>query len=157
MFAFIIAYNHFRKGLYKLSENQFKNLLIEVNKFQQKLSDKNENNDSKLKDSISRCSKISYLNEYSLTNELSQNTLPIIKIKLMTQKIYFLYALSIFNQEKIKLNSDKKYNKENTKLRIEEAIKYFDECKNTVSSWSYPSYYRHRWYNGSDTYCYQFA
>ena len=130
MFAFIISYNHFRKGLYKLSENQFKNLLIEINKFQQKLSEKNESNDSKLKDSISRCSKISYLNEYSLTNELSENTLPIIKVKLMTQKIYYLYALSIFNQEKIKSNSDKKYNKENTKLRIEEAIKYFDECKN---------------------------
>ena len=130
MFAFIISYNHFRKGLYKLSENQFKNLLIEINKFQQKLSEKNESNDSKLKDSISRCSKISYLNEYSLTNELSENTLPIIKVKLMIQKIYYLYALSIFNQEKIKSNSDKKYNKENTKLRIEEAIKYFDECKN---------------------------
>jgi hypothetical protein len=53
MFAFIISYNHFRKGLYKLSENQFKNLLIEINKFQQKLSEKSESNDSKLKDSIS--------------------------------------------------------------------------------------------------------
>jgi len=77
--------------LYKLSENQFKNLLIEINKFQQKLSEKNESNDSKLKDSISRCSKISYLNEYSLTNELSENTLPIIKVKLMIQKIIIKY------------------------------------------------------------------
>ena len=130
MFAFIIAYNHFRRGLYKLSENQFKNLTIEVNKYLHKLSDKNEYNDSKLKDSISRCSKISYLNEYSLTNELSENTLPIIKAKLMVQKIYYLLALSIFNQEKLKSNTDKKYNKEKAKLRIEEAIKYFDECKN---------------------------
>ena len=130
MFAFIISYNHFRRGLYKLSENEFKNLIIEVNKYLHKLSDKNEYNDSKLKDSISRCSKISYLNEYSLTNELSENTLPIIKVKLMIQKIYYLLALSIFNQEKLKSNSDKKYNKEKTKLRIEEAIKYFDECKN---------------------------
>ena len=78
-----------------------------------------ENNDSKLKDSISRCSKISYLNEYSLTNELSETTLPIIKAKLMAQKIFYLYAMCIYNQEKIKSNNEnnKKYNKENAKQR----------------------------------------
>ena len=130
MFAFIISYGHFHKGFYKLSENEFKNLIIEMNIYQHKISNKNENNDSKLKDSISRCSKISYLNEYSLTNELSETTLPIIKVKLMAQKIYYLYALSIFNQEKIKSSGDKKYNKENGKKRYEEAIKYFIECKN---------------------------
>ena len=130
MFAFIISYNHFRKGFYKLSENEFKNLIKEVNIYQNKISNKNENNDSKLKDSISRCSKISYLNEYSLTNELSETTLPIIKLKLMAQKIYYLYAMTIFNQEKKKSNSDKKYNKENAKKRYEESIKYFIECKN---------------------------
>ena len=130
MFAFIISYGHFRKGFYKLSENEFKNLIIDMNLYQNKLSNKNENNDSKLKDSISRCSKISYLNEYSLTNELSETTLPIIKVKLLAQKIYYLYALSIYNQEKIKANGDKKYNKDNTKKRYEEAIKYFIECKN---------------------------
>ena len=126
----IISYGHFRKGFYKLSENEFKNLIIDMNLYQNKLSNKNENNDSKLKDSISRCSKISYLNEYSLTNELSETTLPIIKVKLLAQKIYYLYALSIYNQEKIKANGDKKYNKDNTKKRYEEAIKYFIECKN---------------------------
>jgi len=130
MFAFIISYGHFRKGFYKLSENEFKNLIIDMNLYQNKLSNKNENNDSKLKDSISRCSKISYLNEYSLTNELSETTLPIIKVKLLAQKIYYLYALSIYNQEKIKANGDKKYNKDNAKKRYEEAIKYFIECKN---------------------------
>ena len=130
MFGFIISYDHFRKGFYKLSENEFKNLIIDMNLYQNKLSNKNENNDSKLKDSISRCSKISYLNEYSLTNELSETTLPIIKVKLMAQKIYYLYALSIYNQERIKASGDKKYNKDNAKKRYEEAIKYFIECKN---------------------------
>ena len=130
MFSFIISYEHFRKGFYKLAENEFKNLILDMNKYQNKIFNKNENNDSKLKDSISRCSKISYLNEYSLTNELSETTLPIIKVKLMSQKIYYLYALSIYNQEKIKSSSDKKYNKENSKKRYEEAIKYFIECKN---------------------------
>ena len=132
MFSFIISYGHFRKKLYKLSENEFKNLVIEMNIYQNKISNKNENNDSKLKDSISRCSKISYLNEYSLTNELSETTLPIIKAKLMAQKIFYLYAMCIYNQEKIKSNNEnnKKYNKENAKQRYEEAIKYFVECKN---------------------------
>ena len=130
MFIFIISYNYFHKGLFKLSEHELKNLIMIVNKNQHKLFNINEDNDSKLKDSISRCSKISYLNEYSLTNELSENILHIIKIKLLIQKIYYLFALSIFNKEKIKSNNDKKYNKEKAKLRIEEAIKYFEKCKN---------------------------
>ena len=130
MFSFIMSYLHFKKGLYKLAENEFKNLIIEMNVYQNKISNKNENNDSTLKDTISRSSRISYLNEYSLTNELSETMLPIIKVKLLSQKIYYLYALSIFNQEKKKENNDKKYNKENAKKRYEEAIKYFVECKN---------------------------
>ena len=130
MFSFIITYNHFRKGLFKLSENEFKNLIKEKNIYENKMSLKNENNDLKLKDTISRCSKISYLNEYSLTNELSDTMLPLIKAKLLTQKIYYFYAMSIFNQEKKIENVDKKYNKENAKKRYEEAIKYFIESKN---------------------------
>ena len=130
MFIFIISFNYFRKGLYRLSEYELKNLIIMVDKYKSKLFNTNEDNDSKIKDSISRCSKIFYLNEYSLTNELSENIMHIIKVKLLIQKIYYLFALSIFNQEKLKSNSNKKYNKEKAKLRIEEAIKYFDKCKN---------------------------
>ena len=130
MFTFIIAYLHYKKGQYKLSENELKNLIVEINLYQNKISNLNENNDSKLKDSISRSSRISYLNEYSLTKELSEATLSMIKIKLLTQKIYYLYAFNIFNQEKLLLNNGKKYNKENVKKKIEEAIKYFNECKN---------------------------
>ena len=130
MFGFIMSYGHFRAGLYKLSETEFKNLILEMNILKNKMSSKNENDDSKLKDTISRCSKISYLNEYSLTNELSETTLPIIKFKLMAQKIYYFYALSIYNQIKIKTSGSKKYNKETAKKRYEEAIKYFTECKN---------------------------
>ena len=130
MFAFIISYEHFREGYYKLSEKEFKNLIMEISSFQNKMMSKNENDESKLKDTISRCSKISYLNEYSLTNELSETILPIIKLKLMSQKIYYLYALSIYNQIKIKTSGFKKNNKENIKKRYEEAIKYFTVCKN---------------------------
>ena len=63
-------------------------------------------------------------------NELSETTLPLIKIKLLLQKIYYLYAMSIFNQEKIKINNNKKYDKEKNKKRYEEAILNFNECNN---------------------------
>ena len=113
MFAFIIAYEHFKKGLYKISKNEFKNLIKEIQIYENKILNNLENDDSKLKEAISRCSKISYLNEYSLTNELSGALLHIIKVKLLSQKIYYLYALSLFNQARIikKENSEKKYNK----------------------------------------------
>ena len=130
MFHFIISYEHFKKGYFKISENEFKNLINEINNYQSILSNNIENNDSKLKDTISRCSKISYLNEYSLTNELNETTLPLIKFKLLTQKIYYLYAMCIFNQEKTKIYNDKKNNKDNIKKRYEEAIYNFIQCKN---------------------------
>ena len=130
MFAFILSFDHFKKGYYKLSEHEFKDLINDINKYQNTMLNNNENNESKLKDTISRCSKISYLNEYSLTNELNEMTLPIIKIKLLAQKIYYLYAFCIFTQEKIKSKNDKKYQKEKNIKRYEEAIKYFTECKN---------------------------
>ena len=89
MFAFIIAYEHFKKGLYKISKNEFKNLIKEIQIYENKILNNLENDDSKLKESISRCSKISYLNEYSLTNELSGALLHIIKVKFLSQKIYY--------------------------------------------------------------------
>ena len=133
MSIFIISYDHFKKRLYNIAENDFKNLLLDMNIYENKLSNKNDDNDSKLKDSLSRCSKISYLNEYSLTNEMNETTLPIIKAKLLKQKILYLYALCIYNQEKSKkyLNKDdKNNNNENIKKRYEEAIKYFTESQN---------------------------
>ena len=135
MSIFIISYDHFKKRLYNLAENDFKNLLLDMNIYENKLSNKNDDNDSKLKDSLSRCSKISYLNEYSLTNEMNETTLPIIKAKLLKQKILYLYALCIYNQEKSKKNNkeNKNINNENIKKRYEEAIKYFTESKNISS------------------------
>ena len=136
MSIFIITYEHFKKGYYKLAENEFKNLIFEINIYENTISNKNEDSDSKLKDSLSRCSKISYLNEYSLTNEMNETTLPIIKAKLLKQKMLYLYALCIYNQEKTKIsntNDNKKNNNENQKKRYEEAIKYFVECKNISS------------------------
>ena len=132
MSIFIISYDHFKKRLYKLAENDFKNLILDMNIYESKISNKNEDNDSKLKDSLSRCSKISYLNEYSLINGMNEITLPIIKTKLLKQKMLYLYALCIYNQEKSKKNNkeNKNTNNENIKKRYEEAIKYFTESKN---------------------------
>ena len=143
MCIFIISYGHFKKGYYKLSENEFKNLLIDMNNYESKVINKNDDSDSKLKDAISRCSKISYLNEYSLTTGMNETTMPIIKAKLLKQKIFYLYALCIYNQEKMKSNQNnnnnnnnndnKKVNNETSQRRYEEAIKYFNECKNISS------------------------
>ena len=135
MCIFIISYGHFKKGFYKLAENEFKNLMMDINIYENKISNKNEDSDSKLKDTISRCSKISYLNEYSLNIGMNETTMTIIKAKLLKQKIFYLYALSIYNQEKTKSNNNenKKVNNENTKKRYEESIKYFTECKNISS------------------------
>ena len=130
MLYFIISYMHFRKGLFKSSEHIFNKLIKEINLYQNSITNKNEISDSNMKDKLSRYSKVSYLNEYSLTNELSKNILKIIKVKLLVQKIYYLYGLNIFNQEKMKANSIKKYNKTHSKKRYEEAIKYFIESKN---------------------------
>ena len=102
MCLYLISYGHFKKGFFKLAENEFKNLIIEINAYENKISNKNEDSDSKLKDSLSRCSKISYLNEYSLNSEMNETTLPIIKAKLLKQKILYIYALCIYNQEKSK-------------------------------------------------------
>ena len=138
MCIYIISYNHFKKRMYKLAENEFKNLIIDINIYEDKISNKNEDSDSKLKDSLSRCSKISYLNEYSLTSGMNETTLPIIKAKLLKQKIFYLYALCIYNQEKSKKNiNNNKDNKKSVieinKQKYEEAIKYFMECKNISS------------------------
>ena len=139
MCLYLISYGHFKKGFFKLAENEFKNLIMEINTYENKISNKNEDSDSKLKDSLSRCSKISYLNEYSLNSEMNETTLPIIKAKLLKQKILYIYALCIYNQEKSKNyninNNDNKKNNKNEliKKRYEEAIKYFIECKNISS------------------------
>ena len=138
MSIFIISYGHFIKGYYKLAENELKNLILELNSYENKMSDKNEDNDSKLKDSLSRCSKISYLNEFSLSSGIILTTLPLIKAKLLKQRMLYLYALCIYNQEKTEnsnnnINENKKNKNEITKKRYEEAIKYFNECKNISS------------------------
>ena len=133
MNSYIISYRHFMKGLLKISETEFKELIKEVNILNNKIMNKNEINESNLKDTISRFSKISYLNEYSLTNELNNNTLHIVKMKLLSQKIYYLYGLNIYNQEKMKKENDKNYNKEVGKMKFEESIEYFIECKNISS------------------------
>ena len=129
MSIFIISYGHFKRGFYKLAENELKNLILELNSYENAITDKNEDNDySKLKDSLSRFSKISYLNEYTLSSGISLTTLPLIKVKLLKQRMYYLYGLCIYNQEKA--NENKKNKNENSKKRYEESIKYFIESKN---------------------------
>ena len=130
MLSFIISYIYFKKGLFKQSENIYNILIKEINLYQNKISNKTDIINSNFKDKLSRCSKVSYLNEYSLTNELNENILKIIKIKLLLQKIYYLNGLVIFNRQKAKENNIKKNNKFISQKIYEQAIKYFIESKN---------------------------
>ena len=131
MISFIISYIYFRKGLFKQSENKYYNLIKEINLYLNKISNKTDISNSNFKDKLSRCSKVSYLNEYSFTNELNENILKIIKVKLLLQKIYYLYGLTIFTQQKMKTNNNNinKNNKFISQKRYEQAIKYFIESK----------------------------
>ena len=69
---------------------------------------------------------------------MNEAALPIIKTKILKQKIFYLYALCKYNQEKskkinINKTNDNKQNNENIKKRYEDTIKYFTKCKNVSS------------------------
>ena len=45
-------------------------------------------------------------------------------------RMRYLYAMNIYNQEKMKINNGKKYKKENINKRLKLAIQYFTKSKN---------------------------
>ena len=53
MCIYIISYDHLKKRMYKLAENELKNLLLDIKLYEE--SNNNDDSDSKLKESISRC------------------------------------------------------------------------------------------------------
>ena len=55
MCIYIISYDHLKKRMYKLAENELKNLLLDIKLYEDKISNNNDDSDSKLKESISRC------------------------------------------------------------------------------------------------------
>ena len=119
MGGYIVAYNHFQSGSFKLCEDELKNLLNEMKEYEEKLKKENELDDNKIKDAICRSSDISYLNEYSFWDKINQSLQIKIKPKILKQRIMYLYGFSIYNQQKEEKNNQKLF----------DAISAFNECK----------------------------
>ena len=135
----IISHFHYNNGYYKLAEEELKSLLIDITNKENSLYNKNDIYDSQLKDKIGRFNKMAFLNEYTPL-KINETLLPIIKTKLVKQKVKYLYGLTKFYQGVLinnNLNNAKnkiinKYNKNASKNNFEkynEAIECFNECK----------------------------
>ena len=129
-----LAHFHFSNKIYNISENEFKSTInfIQENENKLKIGETNEYDD-KLKDSIKRSSTVSYLNEYSKFDNIDENMLDIIYLKIFKQRFIYLYAMTKFKLgNEINSGNNKNKNKKNKEKKIKyfmDAIKYFQECR----------------------------
>lgn len=133
----IISHYHYNNGYYKLAEEELKSLILDINNKESSLYSKNDIYDSQLKDKIGRFNKMAFLNEYTPL-KINETLLPIIKNKLIKQKVKYLYGLSKFyqgvlmnnntNNQKRNVNKNKNPTKNNYE-KYYEAIECFNECK----------------------------
>ena len=134
----IISHYHYINGYYKLAEEELKSLVIDITNKESNLYSKNDIYDSQLKDKIGRFNKMAFLNEYTPL-KINETLLPIIRTKLIKQKVKYLYGLSKYNQGVIINNNinnakNKTVNKnknpiKNNYEKFYEAIECFNECK----------------------------
>ena len=147
----IISHYHYINGLYKFAEEELKSLISDITAKEANLYNKNDIYDSQIKDKIGRYNKMAFLNEYSPL-KINETLLPIIKIKILKQKVKYLYGLTKYNQG-VLLNSNnnptnnpkgRTQNKNNNNInninnnknatknnfdKFYEAIECFNECK----------------------------
>ena len=135
-----IAYFHYNNKIYNLSENEFRSTINFLQEQENKLKVGGVSEfDDKLKDSIKRSSTISYLNEYSTFENLEENMLDMIYLKIFKQRFIYLYAMTKFklgsenNSVNNAQNKKAKNNKEKKINYLNDSIKYFKECKNINS------------------------
>jgi len=93
----IISHYHYINGLYKYAEEELKSLISDIIAKEANLYNKNDIFDSQIKDKIGRYNKMAFLNEYSPL-KINETLLPIIKIKILKQKVKYLYGLTKYNQ-----------------------------------------------------------
>jgi len=139
-----LAYFHFNNKIYNISESEFRSTMNFIQENEVKLKSGGVNEfDDKLKDAIKRSSTISYLNEYSKFENIDENMINTIYIKIFKQRFIYLYAMTKFKLGS-EINSDKnnagpanknksKNNKDKINNYFKDAIKYFQECKNINS------------------------
>ena len=135
-YIMIIAHYYYEKGFYEKAENQFSSLINYINEKENSYLINNEYDENKIKDTISRTSSSTYLNEYSTFKGISDNILTIIKIKLTKQKINYLHGMCIF---KILLQNNKNKsnifnNRKKNENYLQEAIKNFTQCREINSA-----------------------
>ena len=145
-----LAYFHFNNKIYNISESEIHSTINFIQENENKLKSEGINElDDRLKDAIRRSSTVSYLNEYSKFENIDENMVDIIYLKIFKQRFIYLYAMTKFklgseiisdsgdlaqnnigagNKNKTKKNKEKRINYFN------DAIKYFQECKTINSS-----------------------
>ena len=142
----ILGYHHFKKKLYKISEEEFNLVINSIINKEKKINLKNDNGDSDLKETIKRFNDITYLNDNSILKGINETILPNIKIKFAKQKMVYLHGMCLFNEAKNNLYKVKKnisnninnanqinnysLNKININNNFVKAIKDFEECRN---------------------------
>ena len=88
-----MAYFHFSKNNYNLAEKEFNSVINFIRENENKLDESNIYDD-KLKDTIQRSCTVSYLNEYSTFENIDENILDIIYMKIFKQRFIYLYAMT---------------------------------------------------------------
>jgi len=140
----IISHYYYKNGFYKLAEEELKSILVDISNKESDLYSKNDIYDSQLKDKIGRFNKMAFLNEFTPL-KINEILLPVIKIKLIKQKVKYLYGLTKFSQGMINNNINNNNNLKNKTInnknknmineknnnfeKFYEAIDCFNECK----------------------------
>ena len=129
---------HFNNNKFNLAESEIKLVINFLKQNEQKLKIEGKDEFDKIKEAIKRTSMVPYLNEYSEFNNVDENMIDTIYLNIFKQRFIYLYAMikyklaiginneqrnNIFDDDKIKRKKEKR------KKYLNEAIKYFQECK----------------------------
>ena len=96
----VLAYSHLRNKNYQITKRELKYLLDYLRKKENKLTSELGENQYELKDIIQRYSDISYINDYTTFKKLNESILPLIKTRLLKQRILYLYAMCNYSEVK---------------------------------------------------------
>ena len=124
---------HFNHNLFILAEDDFKSTMNFLSEIEKKFKNEGINEYNKIKDEIKKSSMVPYLNEFSEFENIDENMVDIIKMNIYKQKLIYFYAMTKYKLANEMNNENKmgnKRKKEKVNEFLNEAIKYFNECKN---------------------------